>query len=32
MSPAARASNARADPELYRAFLAWRANRQNQAR
>jgi len=32
MSPAARASNARADPELYREFLEWRANRQNQAR
>jgi len=31
MSPAARASNARADPELYREFLEWRANRQNRA-
>jgi TRAP-type uncharacterized transport system substrate-binding protein len=32
MTPAARDSNARADPGLYREFLEWRANRQNQAR
>ena len=32
LSPAARDSNARADPGLYREFLEWRASRQSQAR
>ena len=32
MTPAARASNARSDPALYREFLEWRANRQHQKR
>jgi len=32
VTPAARASNAPADPALYREFLQWRASRPNQTR
>jgi branched-chain amino acid transport system substrate-binding protein len=32
LSPATRESNARANPELYREFLEWRAGRQNRMR